>query len=190
MNSVQGNPSEITLLVAVVELGAWYLDPSCVRGRDTENVDAYGAKNVDIGLGVEWSIPLLENWTALGAKALTEGPFIGGVGVQRILPDGVDVGFIFKPASNVGAVAFEFGPVQVDARCVTGRVSDGVLVTCRTRVCGGSCDELCPGDGRLDEIGPIGLLYELITYFLSEIGLKAYTVSNVLLSSLTSVPVD
>lgn len=93
-DGILGDGLQVSLLVTVVESGAWNADPGGVGGGNTQGVDANAGKLIDGGGVQERSVASLEDWAALSAELLTEGPLIGSARSHCIPPNWV-VGVLY-----------------------------------------------------------------------------------------------
>lgn len=106
---------EVLLLVARVVSSPRYLDPSCIRSWNTDEIHTTRRKLVDVLDGDVRRIAFLEHRVALVAKLDTAIPFIDSASTVLVPPVWVNGSFLSQPASKVNPIGMEVPPVDVVA---------------------------------------------------------------------------
>lgn len=81
INSILDNLPQPLLLIARIQLRPRDIDPSCISGRNTQQIHSHRGKLVDMCFGDESGISFFEDRTTLSTQAFAEVPFVTGVAV-------------------------------------------------------------------------------------------------------------
>ena len=113
LNSVICNLLEVLLLVARVVSSSWYLDPCCIRGRNTDKIHSTRCKFIYVLCRYVPSVTLLKDRVALVSQLNTTSPFINSVSAVLVPPVWINVSFLSQPSSEVDTVGTELSPINV-----------------------------------------------------------------------------